>query len=100
MFAGACNFSLFPKCSIFCLDSISCVSPASAATFGTQSQSNWTALILAVWCGRAELARLLLDAGADTEAKDEVRSSRAAANPAGVARNAFESIRIVFVFGG
>ncbi len=35
----------------------------------------WTALIHAVWKGRADCARLLLDAGADKNAMDKVRVS-------------------------
>ena len=41
----------------------------------TRAQEGSTALILAAINGHAECARLLLDAGADTNAKDMVRAS-------------------------
>ena len=41
-------------------------------------QSEQTALILASWNGDAECVRLLLDAGADKNAKDRVRVRSAA----------------------
>jgi hypothetical protein len=37
------------------------------------SQSGWTALMWAAGNGRADIARLLIDAGADKEARDNVR---------------------------
>ena len=37
------------------------------------SQDGCTALIEAAWSGHADCARLLLDAGADKEARDDVR---------------------------
>ncbi len=37
---------------------------------GRRAQNGWTALIYTAAQGHAECARLLLDAGADTEAKD------------------------------
>ena len=39
----------------------------------TRAQDGWTALIVAGFHGHADCARLLLDAGADKDAKDEVR---------------------------
>ena len=39
-----------------------------------RAQYGMTALIGAGWLGRADCARLLLDAGADKNAKDEVRA--------------------------
>ncbi len=42
------------------------------------AQTGYTALIYAAIEGRAECVRLLLDAGADKEAADEVRASRSA----------------------
>ena len=41
-----------------------------------RAQDKYSALIYASWNGRTECVRLLLDAGADKEAKDEVRASR------------------------
>jgi ankyrin repeat protein len=41
-----------------------------------ESQYGWTALIFAADGGHADCARLLIDAGADKEAKDSVRVSR------------------------
>ena len=38
-----------------------------------RTQNGWTALMNAAEFGRTDCARLLIDAGADTEAKDEVR---------------------------
>ena len=37
------------------------------------SQDGWTALIWAAWNGHTECVRLLIDAGADKDAKDQVR---------------------------
>ena len=39
------------------------------------AQSGWTALTWAAMHGKTDCARLLLDAGADTNATDEVRAS-------------------------
>ncbi len=39
----------------------------------SRTQNGWTALMNAAEFGRTECARLLIDAGADKEAKDEVR---------------------------
>ncbi len=39
---------------------------------GTRAQDGWTALMWAAGRGRTDCARLLLDAGADKEAKNEV----------------------------
>jgi hypothetical protein len=51
---------------------------AAAATHGhtrSRAQNGWTALICAATNGHADCVRLLLDAGADKEAKDSVRAS-------------------------
>ena len=40
-----------------------------------REQCGWTALFLAAFEGHADCARLLLDAGADMNAKDDVRAS-------------------------
>ncbi len=52
----------------------SCASFGRGHMFG-RAQWGWTALIVAAEKGRADCARLLLDAGADKEAKDKVRAS-------------------------
>ena len=44
----------------------------------TRDQTEKTALILASWNGDAECVRLLLDAGADKNAKDRVRGQSTA----------------------
>jgi ankyrin repeat protein len=49
---------------------------AFARHLGIRAQYGYTALIRAAWAGRANCVRLLLDAGADKEAKNEVRSVR------------------------
>ena len=41
----------------------------------TRAQGRWTALIYAAAEGHADCVRLLLDAGADKDAKDQVRAS-------------------------
>ncbi len=46
-------------------------------TFGARAQDGWTALIWAAEKGHADCARLLLDSGADKEAKDKVRATSA-----------------------
>jgi ankyrin repeat protein len=40
------------------------------------SQGGWTALILAAWNGHADCVRLLIDAGAGKDARNNVRHSR------------------------
>ncbi len=40
------------------------------------SQRGRTALIMAAWCGREDMVELLLDRGADMEAKDRVSRAR------------------------
>ena len=40
------------------------------------SQRGRTALIMAAWCGRKDMVELLLDRGADMEAKDRVSQAR------------------------
>ncbi len=47
----------------------------AAAAAAAAAQNGWTALILTGWNGLADCARLLLDAGADKNAKGEVRAS-------------------------
>ena len=47
---------------------------AMCGYIGRRAQRGYTPLILATMDGRADCARLLLDAGADTEVKDQVRA--------------------------
>ena len=51
-----------------------------AAHLGRRSQGGSTALICAAIKGRADCVRLLLDAGADKNAKDLVRASAVVAS--------------------
>ena len=53
----------------------------AAACSHTNVQTGWTALLWAGWNGHEDCARLLLDAGADKEAKASVRGrSRSASS--------------------
>ena len=49
------------------------IKSAAAAHCCTHAQGGNTALILAGWNGHADSTQLLLDAGADKNAKDNVR---------------------------
>jgi ankyrin repeat protein len=48
--------------------------------WNTRTQDGETALIMAAGEGHADCARLLLDAGADTRAKDRVRHLKRSSN--------------------
>jgi hypothetical protein len=62
-------------CERLCGDCHGVRGGGGAVLFGTRAQNGSTALILTAQRGHADCARLLIDAGADANVKDEVRSS-------------------------
>ena len=53
-------------------------------TWARAPQDGWTSLISAANCGHAPVVKVLLDAGADKNAKNKVRGSRGAGLTNGV----------------
>ncbi len=60
----------------------------------TRSQSEYTALMFAAARGHADCARLLLDAGADKNAKNEVRRVGSVASAVGYSASVFRAVVI------
>ena len=69
-------------------------SHVAAAHLGRRAQFGYTVLMLSAEKGHADCARLLLDAGADKEAKNHVRASWSAA------RSCVDASICVLTFGG
>ncbi len=69
-------FHLFCSFCIICVFRYVLVIACGGGTLAhTGAQGGWTALMRAARLGHADCARLLLDAGADKNAKGEVRAS-------------------------